>query len=45
VLTGSQGTTLTVEWYEESHGSGENTHLVARGIAHDSKGNVYKLVF
>lgn len=45
VLTGSKGTTLTVEWYEEFYGSGENARMVARGIAQDSKGNLYKLVF
>jgi hypothetical protein len=41
-ITGSQGTVLTVEWFEQGYGTDD---LVAKGVAKDSKGNVYKLVF
>lgn len=44
-ITGTQGTTLAVEWYEEAYGAAQNQRLVARGIARDSKGDVFKLVF
>jgi hypothetical protein len=44
-ITGTQGTTLAVEWYELNEGGNNNPRLVARGIAKDSKGDVYKLVF
>jgi hypothetical protein len=47
VLTGSQGTVLHVEAYRQEHGSDTNPHSVAlpdiRGVAKDSKGNIFKL--
>jgi len=44
-MTGTLGTKLTVEWYEQAYGGNQNQRLVARGIAKDSKGDVFKLVF
>jgi hypothetical protein len=43
VMTGSQGTILQVEWYV--HEVSGATIIGTRGIAKDSKGNIYKLVF
>ena len=44
-LTGNQGTMLQVEWYDLGN---ENNNGAAgygaRGVAQDSKGNIYKLV-
>jgi hypothetical protein len=42
MLTGSQGTTLRIEWREsELRGA---TIVDTKGVAQDSKGNIYKLV-
>lgn len=44
-MTGAQGATLAVEWYEEPVGTGDDRRLVAKGIAADGKDDVFKLVF
>ncbi|HZB89649.1 MAG TPA: hypothetical protein VE291_13400 [Terracidiphilus sp.] len=44
-LTGSSGTVLVVEWFEKQVGENDSARLVALGVAKDSKGNTYKLVF
>ena len=49
VLTGNQGSVLQVEMYRQEHGSDTDPNSVApldiRGVAKDSKGNIYKLAF
>jgi hypothetical protein len=48
VLTGNQGTVLQVEMYRQEHGSDTGPNSVApldiRGVAKDSKGNIFKIV-
>jgi hypothetical protein len=42
-LTGSQGTVLQIEWWDQSS-AGEGTTIIgSKGIALDNKGNIYKL--
>ena len=47
-LTGSQGNVLQVEMYRQEHGSDSDPHNAApldiKGVAKDSKGNIYKVV-
>jgi hypothetical protein len=49
VLTGNQGTVLQMEMYRQEHGSDADPNSAApldiRGVAKDSKGNIYKLAF
>jgi hypothetical protein len=45
LLTGSQGTVLQVEMYKQEDQREDATTLGIRGVAKDSKGNIYKLVF
>jgi hypothetical protein len=40
VITGDRGTVVNVEFY---HANGPSTHVA--GVARDSKGNIYKMVF
>ncbi len=44
-LTGTHGTVLQVAWYEQGYDTQNSTALVSKGVAQDSQGNVYKLVF
>lgn len=44
-MTGTQGTHLSVEWYQEVQGVNQDRSMLPRGVAQDSKGNIYKLVF
>jgi hypothetical protein len=44
-MTGNQGTVLDVEWYEYAFGNDEAGGIASKGIAKDSKGNIYKLSF
>jgi hypothetical protein len=43
VLTGNQGTVLQVEMYRQEHGADSSAPLDIKGVAKDSKGNIYKL--
>jgi hypothetical protein len=45
LLTGSQGTVLQVEMYKQEDHREDATTSGIRGVAKDSKGNIYKLVF
>jgi hypothetical protein len=44
-LTGTQGTVLQIEWWDQSHAGDGTTIVGTRGIGQDSKGNIYKLVW
>jgi len=45
VLTGTKGTVLQVEWWDQSR-AGDGTTIVGdKGIAQDNKGNIYKLAW
>ena len=44
-MTGSQGTILQVEMYKREDGRDDATSSGIQGVAKDSKGNIYKLVF
>jgi hypothetical protein len=44
VVTGSQGTVLQVEMYRQVHGDDAAAPIDIKGVAKDSKGNIYKLV-
>lgn len=44
-LTGNQGTVLQVEMYKQEDERENATSSGIRGVAKDSKGNIYKLVF
>lgn len=43
-LTGNQGTLLQVEMYRQEHGGDTAASLDIKGVAKDSKDNIYKLV-
>jgi hypothetical protein len=44
-LTGNQGTVLQVEWYDLGNSNNNGAAgFGARGVAQDSKGNIYKMV-
>jgi hypothetical protein len=45
VLTGKMGTVLQVEMYRQDHGSDSSAAIDIKGVAKDSKGNIYKIVF
>jgi len=44
VLTGNQGTVLQAELYRQEHG-GDDAPFDIKGVAKDSKGNLFKLAF
>jgi hypothetical protein len=44
-MTGSKETILQVEMYKQEDEKADATSLGIRGVAKDSKGNIYKLVF
>ena len=44
-LTGTQGTVLQVEWWDQSRAGDGTTIVGAKGIGQDSKGNIYKLAW
>jgi hypothetical protein len=43
-LTGNRGTILQVEMYRQEHGADTSGQIDIKGVAKDSKGNIYKLV-
>jgi hypothetical protein len=44
-ITGTQGTVLQVEWWDQSRAGDGTTIVGAKGIGQDSKGNIYKLAW
>jgi hypothetical protein len=44
-LTGTQGTVLQIEWWDQSRAGDGTTIVGAKGIGQDSKGNIYKLAW
>jgi hypothetical protein len=44
-LTGNRGTTLQMEMYRQEHGADTSAPVDIKGVAKDSKGNIYKLVY
>ena len=44
-LTGTQGTGLQIEWWDQSSAGDGTTIVGTKGIGQDSKGNIYKLVW
>jgi hypothetical protein len=44
-LTGTQGTVLQIEWWDQSSAGDGTTIVGTKGIGRDSKGNIYKLVW
>jgi hypothetical protein len=44
-LTGTQGTVLQIEWWDQNHAGDGTTIVGTKGIGEDNKGNTYKVVW